>query len=309
VTLLAEVARNYVELRGVQRRLEILDETVESERDTLSLVKARFDAGLAAELDVTRAEGLLETTTAQRPALERLALQAIYRLSVLLGNDPGALAPELEAPGRIPPASPEIPVTLPSELLSRRPDIRQAERELAAATARIGVARADLFPRFSIVGSFGRRSEDAGDLGSGASQFWNVVPGVRWPLFSGGRIRANIRVQNARQEQALRLYEKTILTALEEVENALAAHGRERRRQDQLRLAAAANRRSLDLATERYRGGLESFLSVLDAQRSVYAADDLLVQSEKDEVVTLIAVYKSLGGGWSLDPASSPPTS
>ena len=161
------------------------------------------------------------------------------------------------------------------------------------------MARADLFPRFSIVGGFGRRSEDAGDLGGGASQFWAILPRVRWPIFSGGRIRANIRVQDARQEQALRQYEQAVLLALEEVENALSAHTRELRREESLRDAVAANQRALELAMDRYTSGLESFLSVLDAQRSVYAAQDLLVQSERNAVVSLISVYKSLGGGWS----------
>jgi NodT family efflux transporter outer membrane factor (OMF) lipoprotein len=198
---------------------------------------------------------------------------------------------------------------LPSELLSQRPDLRRAERELAAATARVGVARADLFPRFSIVGSLGRRSEDASDLGSGISQFWAVMPQVHWPIFSGGRIRANIRVQDARQEQALLQYEKSILTALEEVENALSSHTRELRRHESLRASVAANHRALELAMDRYTSGLESFLSVLDAQRSVYAAEDQLVQSERNAVVSLIAVYKSLGGGWSLDEGGPGPPS
>ena len=301
VTLLADIARNYAELRGTQRQLEILEETLRSERDTLDIVKARFEAGLGTELDVARADGLLSATTAQRPALERLARQSVYRLGVLLGLEPGAVASELETPGIMPVAPPEVPQTLPSDLLSRRPDLRRAERELAAATARIGVAKADLFPRFSINGSFGRRSEDAADLGSGGSQFWILGPRVRWPILSGGRIRANIRVQDARQEQALRQYEKAILTALEDVENALSSHARESSRRESLQSSVEANRRALDLAMERYTSGLESFISVLDAQRSVYAAEDQLVQSEKNGVVTLIAVYKALGGGWSLD--------
>jgi len=305
VTLLADVGRSYLELRGTQQQLRILEETVASERDTLDLAKARLEAGLGTELDVARAEGLLRANEAERPVLERQARQAIYRLGVLLGKEPGALAKELETPAEIPPVPPEVPLTLPSELLSRRPDLKRAERELAAATARVGVARADLFPRFSILGSFGRRSEDAADLTKGASQFWNVIPAVRWPIFSGGRIRANIRVQDARQEQALLQYEKDILTALEEVENALSAHARDRARQDSLRAAVAANRRALDLATDRYTSGLESFLSVLDAERSVYAAEDQLVRSEKNTAVTLIAVYKALGGGWSLAGPSS----
>jgi multidrug efflux system outer membrane protein len=307
VTLLADVARNYTELRGVQRQILILEETLRSEEDTLQLARARLEAGLGAELDVARAEGLLSANAAQRPALERLAKQAIYRLGVLLGKDPGAFASELEAPGAIP-GPPEVPLTLPSELLSQRPDLRRAERELAAATALVGVARADLFPRFSILGSLGRRSENVGDLSSGVSQFWAVVPQVRWRIFSGGRIRANIRVQDARQEQALLQYERSVLTALEEVENALSSHTRELRRQASLRVSVAANHRALELATDRYTSGLESFLSVLDAERSLYAAEDQLVQSERNVVVSLIAVYKSLGGGWSLaDAVPEPP--
>jgi multidrug efflux system outer membrane protein len=306
VTLLADVARNYVELRGAQERLRILDETRESERESLELARARFEAGLGTELDVARAEGLLESTNSERPVLDRQARQAIHRLEVLVGKEPGALGADLEAPQGIPPSPPEVPETLPSVLLSRRPDLRRAEREVAAATARIGVARADLFPRFSIIGSFGRLSEEAGDLSSGASQFWQILPAIRWPLFSGGRIRANIRVQDARQEQALRQYEKQVLTALEEVENALLVHARERARADSLRAAVAANRRALDLATDRYTSGLESFLSVLDAQRSVYATEDRLVESERNRTVALIAVYKALGGGWSAEPGSAP---
>jgi len=298
VTAVAEVARNYVELRGTQRRLEILDATLASQRDSRDLAKARFDAGLGSELDVTRAEGLLNATASERPELERLARRAVEALRVLLGGDPGALTTALDAPGPIPPLPPEIPSALPSELLSRRPDLRRAERELAAATARIGVATADLFPRFSIVGSFGRRSENFADLSSGSSQLWTIVPGVRWPIFSGGRIRANIRVQEARQEQALDQYEKAMLLAVEEVENALSAQVRERRRQSDLQASVAANHRALELATERYTGGLENFLSVLDAQRSLYAAEDLLVRSESLAAVDLIALYKALGGGW-----------
>ena len=299
VTLLADVARNYVELRAAQRQLQILEQTLRSEQDTLELAKARLEGGLGTELDVARAEGLLAANTAVRPTLERLAREAVHRLGVLLGKDPGALASELEEPGNIPTVPPEVPLALPSELLSRRPDLRRAERELAAATARVGVARADLFPRFSIIGGFGRRSEEAGDLSGGSSQFWFILPRVQWPIFSGGRIRANIRVQGARQEQALWQYENAVLLALEEVENALSAHTRELRREESLKVAVTANQRALELAMDRYTSGLESFLSVLDAQRSVYAAQAQLVQSERNAVVSLISVYKSLGGGWS----------
>ncbi len=301
VTLLADVGRSYLELRGTQQQLRILEETLAAEQDTLDIATARLEAGLGAELDVARAEGLLKANEADRPILERQIREAIYRLGVLVGKEPGALATELETPSGIPPVPPEIPLTLPSELLSRRPDLKRAERELAAATARIGVARADLFPRFSILGSFGRRTESIGDFGKGAAAFWNVVPAVRWPIFAGGRIRANIEVQDARQEQALLQYEKQILTALEEVETALSAHTRERSREASLRAAVDSTRRALALATDRYTSGLENFLSVLDAERSVYAAEDQLVRSERNTAVTLIAVYKALGGGWSAD--------
>jgi NodT family efflux transporter outer membrane factor (OMF) lipoprotein len=301
VTLLADVARNYAELRGTQGQIEILDATVRSQRDTLDLAKARFDAGLGTALDVERAEGLLEATRSRGPELQRLAKRAIYRLDVLLGHDSGMLASVLEIPKALPRQPPELPDVLPSELLSRRPDLRRAERDVAAATARIGVARSELFPRFSIAGNFGRRSQEASDLGSTGSQFWFLVAGVRLPLLSGGRIRANIQLQDARQEAALRQYEKAVLIAVEEVENALSSQIREQRRLESLRAAVAANRRALDLATERYTGGLENFLSVLDAQRAVYASEDGLAQSETNAMVSLIAVYKALGGGWAFD--------
>ena len=306
VTLVADVARNYAQLRGTQRQREILEATLRSQRDTLDIAKARFDAGLGTALDVERAEGLLDATTSRRPELERLVRHRIYRLGVLLGHDPAALASVLETAKAIPPQPPELPTTLPSELLSRRPDLRRAEREVAAATARVGVARADLFPRFSITGNFGRRSEDISDLVSSTSQFWFLVPGVRWPIVSGGRIRANIHVQNARQEQAVRQYEKTVLTAVEEVENALSAQTRERRRLDALRKSVEANRRALDLATDRYTSGLENFLSVLDAQRTLYGAEDASAESEANVMVSLIALYKALGGGWALDAPAVP---
>jgi NodT family efflux transporter outer membrane factor (OMF) lipoprotein len=298
ITLLAEVARNYVELRGFQRQLAITNENLAVQRETLELTRVRFQAGLASDLDVARAEAQVATTQSQIPTLERSAKQAIHRLGVLLGQEPGALLSELSPEAPIPPTPPEVPVGLPSDLLRRRPDVRRAERELAAATARIGVAKADLFPRFSLTGSFGRRSDQFSDLSQGASLFWGIGPSVRWPIFTAGRILANIRVQNARQEQALALYEKAVLTSLEDVENALVAYSREQARRASLAEAVAANRRAVELANTLYFSGLEDFLAVLDAQRSLYASQDQLVQSERALVVNLIALYKALGGGW-----------
>jgi NodT family efflux transporter outer membrane factor (OMF) lipoprotein len=301
VTLVADVARNYAELRGAQRQLQILDATVASQRESRDIARARFEAGLETALDVERAEGLLADTTSRRPDLDRSIWRAAHRIGVLLGQPPAALARLIDAPADSVAQTPEIPATLPSELLSRRPDLRRAEREVAAATAQIGVARADLYPRFAISGTFGRRSADAADLRAGASQFWSIVPGVRWPILSGGRIRANIRVHDARLEQSLNRYEQAVLVALEGVEDALLAQSREQHRLETLRESVRANRRALELATERYTGGLENFLSVLDAQRALYAAEAALADSETRAMVNMIAVYKSLGGGWTPD--------
>jgi NodT family efflux transporter outer membrane factor (OMF) lipoprotein len=306
VTLLGDVARNYVELRGAQRQIQILDATVESLRDSRDLAKARYDAGLGTALDTERAEGLVQTTASRRPEIERTVKRTIHRIGVLIGQQPAALATLLESPRPMPARPPAVPAALPSELLSRRPDLRRAERDVAAATARLGVARADLFPRFSIIGTFGRRSEDAADLGSMSSQFWSIIPGVRLPILTGGRIRANIQVQEARQEQTLQRYEQAVLVAIEEVENALVGRDREERRVDALRASVDANQRALGLATDRYTSGLESFLSVLDAQRALYAAQDGVVEGDTQVTVSLIALYKALGGGWTLTPPDSP---
>jgi NodT family efflux transporter outer membrane factor (OMF) lipoprotein len=298
VTLVADVARNYVELRGAQEHLRILDDLLASQRDTREIVRVRFEAGLGSGLDVERATGLVETTASRRPALELVAQRAVHRLGVLVGGTPGLLASDLSPRQLNALRLPAIPSTLPSELLSRRPDLRRAEREVAAATARTGVARADLFPRFAISGAFGWRSQNIGDFGGGDSLFWSFIPGVRWPILSGGRIRQNIRAQDARQLRAVQEYERAVLMAVEDVENALVAFSRERLRVESLAAAVDAQRRAVELATARYTSGLESFLSVLDAQRELYVAEDGLAQTQTASMVAVIAVYKALGGGW-----------
>jgi NodT family efflux transporter outer membrane factor (OMF) lipoprotein len=191
-----------------------------------------------------------------------------------------------------------VPAGLPSDLLRRRPDIQQAERQLAASTARIGVATADLFPKFSLTGLAGFQSISAGDWFNADSRFWSVGPTVQWRIFDAGRIRANIRVQNARQEQALAAYEKTVLASLEEVENSLIAYAKEQIRRRSLEDAVKSSQDSLHLANQLYSNGLVSFINVLDAERSVYLAEDALVQSEKTVTQNLISLYKALGGGW-----------
>jgi multidrug efflux system outer membrane protein len=240
----------------------------------------------------------LATTQAKVPLLQAARDQAIHRLAVLVGAAPGAVLAELRRVGEIPTAPPSVPVGLPSDLLRRRPDVRRVERQLTAATARIGVATPDLFPRFSLTGTLGVAAIDAGKVFTGASRFASIGPQVVWPIFAGGRIRANIRVQEARQEAALARYEQTVLVALEDTENALVAYGEEQTRQRRLAEAVASSETAPSLSRELYLRGLVDFLAVLDNQRSLYAAQDQRVQSEHTLVISLIALYKALGGGW-----------
>lgn len=301
VSLLSEVTRNYIEARGFQRRLAVAKNNIRTQEAVWKLTKSRFDAGLTSELDSVQARAQWETTQSQIPALESLLRQAIHRLGVLIGEEPGSLLKELLVEAPIPTASLEIPIGLPSDLLRRRADIRRVERELAAATARIGVATADLFPRLSLTGAFGLQSEELDDFTSGDSRFWNVGPALRWPIFQGGRIRNNIKVQNARQEAALIRYEKAVLTSLEDVENALVKYSNEKIRFEHLSRAVDANAKAVDLANERYTKGLSDFLNVLDAQRLLYLSQDELVQSQVTVVSNAVALYKALGGGWEVE--------
>lgn len=298
VTVLADVARNYVELRGTQRRLDVLTRNIASQRDTLELTKVRAKAGLATDLDVTRAAALLEMTEATVPQLEAEASASIFRLGVLLGKQPGALKPELEATTPIPAAPPEIPIGLPSELLKRRPDIRRAEVEIAAATARVGAAKAEYFPKFSLTGAVGRQANDVGGLTLGAGNFFAVGPSVRLPIFTAGRIRSQVQVRDAQAEQVVLRYEQSILRACGDVETSLTNYVRERERNRKLVAAVADSRRAVELADELYKRGLSDFLSVLDAQRAQLANEDQLAQSDERVTTSVIALYKALGGGW-----------
>lgn len=298
VTLLGDVAKNYIDLRGFQHRIAVARANLKAQQETLELNKVRFEAGLASDLDVAQAEGQVNITAAQIPALESSLKQAAHRLDVLLGLQPGALWSEFSSEAPIPGLPPEVLVGLPSELLRRRPDIRRAERQLAAATAQVGAATADLFPKFSLTGAAGLQSISASDWFTGGSRFWSIGPTIRWPIFDAGRIRANIEVRNAQQEQALRQYEKTILTALEDVENSLVNYSREQARFRSLTEAVAANRRAVTMANELYTNGLVSFLNVLEAQRSLYSSENELAQSEAAMASNLVSLYKALGGGW-----------
>lgn len=298
VTLLGDVARNYINLRGLQRRLAVAQANLRAQQDTLDLTQIRFDAGLASDFDVAQAEGQAKTTEAQIPTLQTALKQTAYGIDILLGAQPGSTWDELAKDAAIPALPPEAHVGLPVDLLRRRPDIRSAERQLAAATAQVGAATADLYPKFSLTGNFGLQSISASDFFTGRSRFWSIGPTITWPVFDAGRIRATIEVRNAQQEQALRLYERSVLTAFQDVENALVNYGNEQVRYRSLLDAVAANRRAVQMANDLYTQGLVPFLNVLDSERTLYSSESDLAISEASMSSNLVALYKALGGGW-----------
>jgi NodT family efflux transporter outer membrane factor (OMF) lipoprotein len=309
VALAAEVALTYIDLRTSQERVRIGGENLATQQHTAELTRTRFAAGFVSALDVANAEAQLATTASAIATLQSSATRAVYSLSVLLGEAPATLLEELSPAAGIPAASPSVPVGVPSELLRRRPDIRQAEARIHAATARIGVAEADLFPRFTISGAFGFQSNRANAWFNAVSNFWSFGPGVSWQLFTTGRVFANIELQKALSEEAFLAYQQTVLTALQEVENALVVATREEERHTALADAVAANRKALALATQLYTQGETDFLNVLQAQGALYATEDALVQSTSTLSTNLVALYQALGGGWDEEEsAGSPPT-
>jgi multidrug efflux system outer membrane protein len=302
VTLVSEVAIDYINLRSYQRRIAIATRNLESERRTADLTRQKFGAGFVAQLDVANADAQAQTTESDIPPLQTAAQQTIYALSVLLGREPASLLDELSSEQPIPITPPTIPIGLPAELLRRRPDIRRAEAQLHAATAEIGVATAQLYPQLSLTGDLDLEAAKFKPLGNWASSIWSFGPTVTWPIFTAGRIEANIEVQNAVQEQALLTYRQTILTALQDVENALIAYSREQERRSALARAVVSNRQALDLSTRLYRQGLTEFLNVLNAERSLLGVEDALAQSEANVATDLASLYKALGGGWEINP-------
>ena len=298
ITLLSEVALNYVTLRGQQQELAVVERNVAAQQDTLNLTKTKLEAGLATDLDVAQAETQMEAVRAQIPTLRTGAEQAIHRLSVLLDLPPAALEPELAAPGPLPVGPPSVPPGLPSGLLRRRPDVRQAERLIAAATANIGVATADYFPKFSLTGADGLESGTLNLLARRDSNFWSAGPSVTWTIFDFGQIRANIRVQNARQEEALIQYRQAVLQSIEDVEDALVAYAQEQARRETLHAAVQSARHATELSLRLNQAGVVDFLNVLTTQQALYQAENQLAQSEQAVSTDLVALYKALGGGW-----------
>jgi multidrug efflux system outer membrane protein len=303
VSVTAEVARSYFELRGEQARFAVTWRNVENQRATLELTQARLEAGRGTELDTARAQAQLSATLTSIGPLEAAIARSIHRLSVLTGREPSALR-DLLAPPRELPELPEITaIGDPAGLLRRRPDIRVAERQLAASTALVGVAIADLFPKVTFTGNFSYTAGEPSQLGTAASRGYLIAPGISWAAFDLGRVRARVAGSRARADGALATYEQTVLRALEETENALITHARTRDSLSDAAAAASASQTAARLARTRYEGGLVDFLDVLDAERTQLTDEDRLAQSRTDAATSLVAVYKALGGGWQGVPA------
>ena len=301
VSLLAEVALNYIEVRTYQTRLTVTEANIKAQEETYELNSSRYKAGIIDELAVQQSLYNLEHTRSLIPNLQ-IGLEATKnRLAVLLGEKPGAIHQELADKRPIPELPVTVAVGVPAETLRHRPDIRRAERNLAAQTARIGVATADLYPKFRLLGSIGLESISTGDLLTSASRTWSFGSGVSWNIFDAGAIRQNIKVQSALQEQALIQYEAAVLSALEEVENVLTAYAKEQLRRESLIAAAAAAQTAYNLARDQYNAGLVDFSDVLSAQISLQYLQDELAQSDGAVISNLVRLYKALGGGWTMN--------
>lgn len=300
VSLLGDVATNYAQVRGYQLRLDIAHRNIVNQEDTVRLTRDLVNAGQATERDVAQSEALLESTRASLPVLDSGSKSAIHRLGVLLGLEPEALAGELAAVARLPLIPPEVPVGLPSDLLKRRPDIRRVEAQLAAATARVGQAKADYFPKLSLTGNAGREATELHAVTLGLGNVFSIGPSVSLPIFTGGKIRSNVAVQTARMKQAEAAYESTVLTALEETDNALVNFDNEKERRNRLQEVVRASQTALDMALVQYKVGLADFLTVLDSERTLAANQDQLAQSQVGVITNLISLYKALGGGWEV---------
>mgnify|MGYP006291954981 CR=1 FL=1 len=300
-SLLAEVALNYIEVRTYQHRLSITKANIATQEKTYELNSSRYEAGLINELAVQQALRNLERTRAQVARLENGLQAAKNRLAVLLGQSPGSLSALLTPVRPMPEVPAQVAVGIPAEAMRRRPDIQRAERELAAQTARIGVATAQLYPQFHLLGTIGLEALLSGsDFLTSQSMFWNIGPGVSWNIFRGRELRLNIDLQTEQQHQALLAYKATILQAQSEIETALTAYAKEQIRHNSLQKAVQAAKRAEAVARDQYAAGLVDFYNVLDAQRSLLSLQDELLQSQGAVASNLARLYKALGGGWKL---------
>jgi outer membrane protein, multidrug efflux system len=297
ITLVADVASAYVDLRAFDYELEISRRTLESRREYLELAKVRYEGGVTSELDFRQAEAEFYRTQALTYDFERQVAETENELAVLLGHNPQSVPRGTTIADQ--PVPPAVPAGLPSDLLERRPDLRQAEQELVASNARIGEAKALLYPRIALTGSYGTESTDLGDLFDAPARTWSIAAGLLQPIFHGGRNRRRVEITESQNRQALYAYELAILQAFREVEDALVGY----RKFGEQRVAQGhrveAERKRLELSDLRYRGGVAPYLEVLDSQRSLFTAELDEVQSIRDELTSVIRLYKSLGGGWS----------
>ena len=300
VSVIAEVARDYFILRGLQDQLALTERNADNQFSSLKLTRNRLEAGRGNELDTSRAEAQYQTTLASIPSLQATIATTCYRLSVLTGRQPLTLSASLSTLAPMPALPPLNAIGTPEALLRRRPDVRVAERRLAAATARVGVAMGDLFPKVTLVGDIGYFAPTFGDFGQSEARSFSVGPSISWAAFDLGRVRARISSSKALTDAAFAAYQGAVLGALEDTEGALISYGRSQSRQESLRVAAAASDKAADLARKRFEGGLIDFLEVLDAERTALSAELLLSQSRTDAATSLIAVYKALGAGWQL---------
>ncbi|MEW5903936.1 MAG: efflux transporter outer membrane subunit [Pseudomonadota bacterium] len=308
VTLAAEVALNYVQWRSLQSRLQIAQDNLAAQRETLQITQWRAQAGLVTSVEVEQARANQQQTLAGIPTLETSLLKAENRIAVLLGQRPGSLHERLSAPAPLPPLPDEIALAIPADTLRQRPDVQAAERKLAAETARIGQQQAASYPSFTLSGNLGWKSYSLATLGGADTLTRSLSSALSQSLFDAGRQSSRIRAQQAVQQQALIAYQQTLLLALEEVENALASYANSHRRRAALQEAMGAARNAALLARQRYEGGLIDFQSVLDTDRTRLASEDSLASAELDERAALIALYKALGGGWDEQSALTPVT-
>jgi multidrug efflux system outer membrane protein len=304
LALVADVARAYFELRDFDRRLDVARRTIESRREYVQLAKDRFDGGVTPEIDFRQAEAELARVLTVVYQLEMLIAAKESELSVLIGRNPGPIVRGARIEEQKLPAS--VPAGLPSELLDRRPDVRVAEQQLAASTANIGEAKAMLFPRIALTGSFGFASTELDTLFDGPSKSWNVIGNLLQPIFNSGKNKRRVEVTESRQRQALYAYERAVLQAFRETEDALVAYRKTGEQRTAQAGRVAAERKVLELAELRYRGGVAAYLEVLDAQRSLFGAELDEAESIGSNLVSLVRLYKALGGGWPSAPEANP---
>ena len=294
----AELARDYIALRGAQSELQIARDNLQTAQQSLQLTQQRAAGGVTTDLDVANAAAQVRTTAAQIPPLQQRESQDINAISLLLGLPPNALQAELITAKPVPPVPPRVPVGLPSELALRRPDIRQAEAQLHAATANIGVAVANFYPSVTLSGSLGLQALQPYKVFDVNALQYTAGPGITIPIFQGGQLRATLELNKAQQKEAAINYQKTVLSAWHDVDNALTAYQTEQARRDQLIQAVAQNERALSLAQSRYQDGVADFLQVLTAEQNLLSTQQQLAISTTNVSANLVALYKALGGGW-----------